>query len=135
VRHPTYRRFKNENFQSRTGSTILINHSKPPDIVARAAAIISSFLRMQVFTEKGSQLCPARQNRPLAMRCEFAERVQPGFEWLTQFAEFSFVQEFTPVFRTTERGDVLAPEGGAYIVMPSSVPVIGEEALFWASAK
>lgn len=104
-----------------------------PDIVARAAAVISSFLTMQTMREP--QQHQEKQDKPLAMRCEYAERVQPGFEWLNQFSEFSFVPEYTPVFRTDERGDVLAPEGGAYIVMPTSHPVDGEEALFWASAK
>ena len=38
--------------------------------------------------------------------------------------------------RDAERGIVSCPiEGGAYIVMPTSLPVIGEEALFWASSK
>lgn len=101
--------------------------------MSRAAAVISSFLQMMA--GDGLQLCQEKKDKPLVMICESAERVQHGFEWLNQFPEFSFVQEFTPVFRTTERGDVLAPEGGAYIVMPTSVPVIGEEALFWASAK
>ncbi|KAL3798580.1 hypothetical protein HJC23_011884 [Cyclotella cryptica] len=106
-----------------------------PDVVSRAAAIISSFLIMQVSVEDGLQPCVKKTDRPIVMKCDNAERVQPGFEWLNQFPEFSFVPEYTPVFRTSERGDVLAPEGGAYIVMPTSSPVVGEEALFWASAK
>jgi predicted deacylase len=104
------------------------------DIVARAAAVISAFLTMQT-SERDSLACCNKHDKPLAMRCEYAERVQSGFEWLNQFPEFSFVPESTPVFRTDERGDVLAPEGGAFIVMPTSHPVDGEEALFWASAK
>jgi hypothetical protein len=107
------------------------------DIVARAAAVISSFLALQMLPEDGLQPYENKKklDKPLAMRCEYAERVEPGFEWLNQFPEFSFIHENTPVFRTNKRGDVFAPEGGAYLVMPTSCPVEGEEALFWASAK
>ena len=105
-----------------------------PDIVPRAAAVISSFLAM-LMLDDNDFTCQDKHDKPLVMRCEYAERVQPGFEWLNQFPEFSFVQESTPVFRTDERGDVLAPEGGAYLIMPTSHPVDGEEALFWATAK
>ena len=105
-----------------------------PDIVPRAAAVISSFLKM-LMVEDHDVTSQEKHDKPLVMRCEYAERVQPGFEWLHQFPEFSFVQESTPVFRTDERGDVFAPEGGAYLIMPTSHPVDGEEALFWAKAK
>eukprot|EP00569_Conticribra_weissflogii_P010847 CAMPEP_0171388614 /NCGR_PEP_ID=MMETSP0879-20121228/40598_1 /TAXON_ID=67004 /ORGANISM="Thalassiosira weissflogii, Strain CCMP1336" /LENGTH=541 /DNA_ID=CAMNT_0011900969 /DNA_START=136 /DNA_END=1761 /DNA_ORIENTATION=+ len=109
-----------------------------PDVVARAVAVISSFLSLQVLNEAGSFDADESKhsNKPIVMRCEFAERVSCGFEWLNQFPEFSFVPEYMPVFRDKDRGDVKCPiKGGAYIVMPSSSPVIGEEALFWASAK
>lgn len=104
-----------------------------PDVVARAVAVISSFLSMQV---GGAMVNSNQSEKPTVMRCEYAERVGLGFEWLDEFPEFHFIPENTPVFRDDLRGDVTCPiEGGAYIVMPTASPVIGEEALFWASAK
>lgn len=103
--------------------------------MARAVSIISAFLSMQVLTDDGSYATYSTQREaPTSMRCEYAERVGPGFEWLNQYPEFHFVAENTPIFRDDSRGDVLCPiKGGAYIVMPTAAPVIGEEALFWAS--
>mmetsp|Transcript_12883 Transcript_12883/g.20979 ORF Transcript_12883/g.20979 Transcript_12883/m.20979 type:complete len:457 (+) Transcript_12883:1-1371(+) len=109
-----------------------------PNIDARAVSIISSFLSMQVLTDEGSFAIPKLElsEKPTVMRCEYAERVGLGFEWLNQFPEFHFVAENTPIFRDDSRGDVQCPiPGGAYIVMATASPVIGEEALFWASAK
>ena len=103
--------------------------------MVRAVSIISSFLSMQVLTDDGSYATYSTQREaPTSMRCEYAERVGTGFEWLNQYPEFHFVAENTPIFRDDSRGDVLCPiKGGAYIVMPTAAPVIGEEALFWAS--
>ena len=109
-----------------------------PNVDARAVSIISSFLSMQVLTDEGSFAITNLElsEKPTVMRCEYAERVGLGFEWLNQFPEFHFVAENTPIFRDDSRGDVQCPiPGGAYIVMATASPVIGEEALFWASAK
>jgi len=106
--------------------------------VSRAAAVISSFLRLQVLQEDGAFATPSSQSSetPITMVCTNVERVSTGFEWLKKFPEFHFVAEEEPVFRDAERGVVKCPvEGGAFIVMPTAQPVIGEEALFWASAK
>lgn len=106
--------------------------------VSRAVSVISTFLRLQVLEEDGSFATPEPQSlhRPVTMRCNYAERVLNGFQWIREFPEFHFVAEDEPVFRDAERGVVSCPiEGGAYIVMPTSLPVIGEEALFWASSK
>ena len=109
-----------------------------PDVVARAVSVISAFLSMQVLSPRGSFAKPNLKHveEPIVMRCEYAERVGPGFEWMNQFPEFHYVGENTPIFRDNTRGDVYCPiEGGAFLVMPTASPVIGEEALFWASAK
>ena len=109
-----------------------------PDVVARAVSAISTFISMQVLTERGSFAKPIRgkYEEPTVMRCKYAERVGPGFEWLDDFPEFHFVEQYIPVFRDDHRGEVGCPiEGGAFIVMPTAMPVLGEEALFWASAK
>jgi len=109
-----------------------------PDVVARAVSVISAFLSMQELTVDGSFAVHKSypSEKPTVMRCEYAERVSHGFEWLNEFSEFHFVEENTPIFRDDSRGDVTCPiEGGAFIVMPAASPVIGEEALFWASAK
>eukprot|EP01082_Thalassiosira_pseudonana_P003863 g3094.t1 g3094 contig12:1405201-1406784(-) len=105
-----------------------------PDVTARAVSIISSFLALQLLDDDGSFAPLNQTEKPLVVRCDSAERVGLGFEWLNQYEEFSFVPENSPVFRD-ERGDVFSPEGGAYIIMPAASPVIGEEALFWAKAK
>ncbi|KAL7544665.1 hypothetical protein ACHAWF_008034 [Thalassiosira exigua] len=109
-----------------------------PSARARAVSVISAFLSMQVLSERGSFATPNVKvtEEPNIMRCKYAERVGPQFEWLNQFPEFHFVPENTPIFRDKSRGDVHCPiQGGAYIVMPTASPVIGEEALFWATAK
>mmetsp|Transcript_5185 Transcript_5185/g.6542 ORF Transcript_5185/g.6542 Transcript_5185/m.6542 type:complete len:110 (-) Transcript_5185:228-557(-) len=106
--------------------------------VSRAAAVISSFLRLQVLQEDGAFATPSSQSleTPITMVCTNVERVSTGFQWLKKFPEFHFVAEEEPVFRDAERGVVKCPvEGGAFIVMPTAQPVMGEEALFWASAK
>ena len=105
--------------------------------VSRAAAVISSFLRLQILQEGGAFATPSTWvNKPITMICTNVERVSIGFEWLKKFPEFHFVAEEEPVFRDAERGVVKCPvQGGAFIVMPTAQPVIGEEALFWASAK
>lgn len=99
--------------------------------------MISSFLRLQILQEDGAFATPStRTDKPITMICSNVERVSNGFEWLKKFPEFHFVAEEEPVFRDDERGIVKCPiQGGAYIVMPTAQPVIGEEALFWASAK
>ena len=101
-------------------------------------SVISTFLRLQVLEKDGSFATskPQSLDPPITMRCNHAERVSNGFQWIREFPEFHFVTEDEPVFRDAERGIVsCAIEGGAYIVMPTSLPVIGEEALFWASPK
>ena len=106
--------------------------------VSRAAAVISSFLRLQVLQDDGAFATPSSQSaeKPITMICSYAERVSRGFEWLNKFPEFHFVAEDEPVFRDADRGVVKCPiEGGAFIVMPTAQPVIGEEALFWATSK
>jgi hypothetical protein len=105
--------------------------------VSRAAAVISSFLRLQVLQEDGAFATPSSKSseRPITMICTYAERVSHGFEWLKKFPEFHFVAEDEPVFRDADRGVVKCPKGGAFIVMPTAQPVLGEEALFWAFAK
>lgn len=101
--------------------------------VSRAAAVISSFLIL--LQEDGAFATPS-STKPITMICTNVERVSAGFEWLKEFPEFHFVAEEEPVFRDAERGVVKCPvEGGAFIVMPTAQPVIGEEALFWAAAK
>ena len=103
--------------------------------VSRAAAVISSFLRLQVLREDGAFASPS-STKPITMICTNVERVSAGFAWLKKFPEFHFVAEEEAVFRDAERGVVKCPvEGGAFIVMPTAQPVIGEEALFWAAAK
>lgn len=64
-----------------------------PDVIARAVVVISSFLTMQLLNEDGSFSPQDAQqpDKPIVMRCEFAERVSRGFEWLNKFPEFDFV--------------------------------------------
>ena len=111
-----------------------------PDIVARASAIISSCLRHQCFDSTKDKDCGAAStlfddSKPLVMKCITAERVHEGFEWIHKFPEFHHVPFDTAVFRDAIRGEVRCPySDGAHIVMPTEIPVQGEEALFWAIA-
>lgn len=122
------------------GICVECGQHRHPDVVARAVSTISAFLSMQVLSDDGSfatqQGSKNHSEKPTVMRCEYAERVGHGFGWLDEFPEYHFVPENTPVFRDDSRGEVSCPiKGGAYIVMPAASPVVGEEALFWASAK
>jgi len=109
-----------------------------PDVVARAAAVISSCLRLQLDTAEFQEEYKDAYNEkaplsPVVMKCVTSERVHKGFEWLQEFPEFHFVPFDTEVFQDEVRGKVTCPmESGAYIVMPTAMPVLGEEALFWA---
>jgi len=106
-----------------------------PDIVARATAVISRFLLLQ-----GSPCSSNNDNEgatstliPTVIRCEDVEMVRDQFEWIGHFSEFEFIPQYTPIFRDAEKGITCCNvEGGAYLVMPAKIPVIGEEALFWA---
>mmetsp|Transcript_245 Transcript_245/g.370 ORF Transcript_245/g.370 Transcript_245/m.370 type:complete len:468 (+) Transcript_245:65-1468(+) len=109
-----------------------------PDVVARAAAVISSCLRLQLETvEVQEEHKDAHDGKvppsPVVMKCVTSERVHEGFEWLQEFPEFHFVPFDAEIFQDKVRGKVCCPyEPGAYIVMPTAMPVLGEEALFWA---
>jgi hypothetical protein len=105
------------------------------DIVARAADVISTFLLTQYDNDKaafgGRKI--DKESQPVVMRCEGIEVVQEGFEWCQSFKEFEWIPHGMPVFKDDIRGEVECPiEPGSYLVMPTSLPVIGEEALCWA---
>jgi hypothetical protein len=108
-----------------------------PDIVARAADVISTFLVSQCgdgYVNNDIQDDVGKGKGPIVMRCEGIEIVRDGFEFLQPFKEFEFVTYGTPVFKD-EQGEVCCPvEPGAYLVMPAKTPVVGEEALSWARA-
>ena len=105
------------------------------DIVARAADVISTFLMTQYEGEKagvGGRKAD-KESRPVVMRCEGIEVVQEGFEWCQSFKEFEWIPHGMPVFKDGIRGEVKCPiEPGSYLVMPTKIPVVGEEALCWA---
>jgi len=112
-----------------------------PDAVARAVAVISKFLLVEACMDQGLERsnghvygCPCNLQRPhpIVMRCEGVEIVHENFEWVRQFKEFEFIPYGEPVFRDDVRGlTCCTVEGGAYLVMPNKLPVLGEEALFW----
>lgn len=114
------------------------------DIVARAADVISAFLLTQYGGEKPRRCVELAKhsknalngsNRPIVMRCEGIEIVHEGFEWMKPFTEFEWIPYDSPVFKDKVRGVVTCPiEPGSYLVMPTKIPVVGEEALFWARA-
>jgi hypothetical protein len=115
-----------------------------PNVVARASAVISACLRQQYCCEQEAmndddEDCkvapPPGTKPPIVMKCVTAERVHSGFEWIQKFPEFHHVPFKTPIFRDDVRGEVTCPYvEGARIVMPTEMPVEGEEALFWAVA-
>jgi len=102
------------------------------DVVARAVVIISTFL----FQMSNGTTVDENSERPVKMRCEGVEMVQEGFEFLKHFQEFECIPHDAVVFRDDIRGEVRCPiKSGAYLVMPTKLPVVGEEALFWAVAQ
>ena len=117
-----------------------------PNVVARAADTISSFLLSQLehqsnggdgdgAVKQEQYLQKTNQDKPIVMTCKDLEVVNEGFGFLESFREFQFIPYGQPVFRDDVRGEVTCPiEPGAYLVMPNYKPVIGEEALFWARA-
>ena len=105
------------------------------DIVARAADVISTFLLTQYEGEKadfGGRKAD-KERGPVVMRCEGIEVVQEGFEWCQSFKDFEWIPHGMPVFKDGIRGEVECPiDPGSYLVMPTKIPVVGEEALCWA---
>lgn len=126
------------------------------DIVARAADVISTFLLTQYGGEKPSsrsvESCASAglaneekkdakeegskdSKGPVVMRCEGIEIVREGFEWMKPFQEFEWIPYGVAVFKDSVRGEVTCPvKPGSYLVMPTKIPIVGEEALSWARA-
>jgi succinylglutamate desuccinylase len=100
-----------------------------PDAVARAVAAISSFLLLEAGKLSRQDY---HTKSPTIMRCQGVEIVHEHFEWVREFTEFEFIPNGEAVFRDDVRGLTCCNiPGGAYLVMPNQLPVLGEEALFW----
>ena len=65
--------------------------------------------------------------------CTRSERVREGFEWVRDVAAFERVAEDEVIARDAVEGDLTCGEaGGGFIIMPTNLPVVGEEAWFTA---
>ena len=73
-------------------------------------------------------------NQPNYLLMDKSIPVRKGFHFIKEFDAFEFVEENSIIAKDDIVGDILMTEsGGGYIVMPTKLPVLGEEAFFIAT--
>eukprot|EP00026_Physarum_polycephalum_P002624 Phypoly_transcript_02631.p1 GENE.Phypoly_transcript_02631~~Phypoly_transcript_02631.p1 ORF type:complete len:853 (+),score=145.66 Phypoly_transcript_02631:90-2648(+) len=96
--------------------------------VATAKACIKHFIATNRKT-----CAPHAHANPRVLTCVTAEKVRPGFEYLRDVKAFDFVKRGDVIAKDDEVGDIKCEaDHGAYVVMPTKKPYVGEEAFYWA---
>lgn len=72
---------------------------------------------------------------PRILKCVKSEKVREGFKYLREIKAFDFVKHGDIIAKDSEVGDIKCEADpahkGAYVVMPTRIPYVGEEAFYW----